>query len=126
MAKFKAKNDTYYNFSYIKKGTVIDAPDSLRSSLNFECLTPAPVDTGVQAVDGNADNTGASPKDMAVENMPYPQLCALGSSLGIKVGNIKKPDLIAAIKEKLNNEAQPLDDESKNDAGGDRTGTDNQ
>lgn len=119
MAKFKAKNDTYYNFSYIKKGTVIDAPDTLRSSLNFECLTPASVGTGVQAVgNGRADNTGIELKDMAVDNMSYQQLCALGSSLGIKVGSIKKPDLIAAIKEKLN--------ESKNDAGGDCTGSDNQ
>ena len=148
MVKFRAKNDTYYNFSYIKKGEVIDAPISLRSSVNFECLeeqsapkvnqpvgdenknaaggvTGADASTAPAAPAESDAGPGLEAKPLA--EMSYKELCAYGAELGIKVGSITKPDLINKINAKLDEKTdQPVGDENKNAAGGDRTGDDNQ
>ena len=146
MVKFRAKNDTYYNFSYIKKGEVIDAPISLRSSVNFECLEEqsAPkVNQPVGDEDKNAagvvtsaaaptapvaeSDAGPSLEAKPLAEMSYKELCTYGAELGIKVGSITKPDLINKINAKLDEKTdQPVGDENKNAAGGDRTGDDNQ
>ncbi len=92
MTKYKAKVDTYFNFSYIPAGKVIVAGDELRDSPNFERLDGKKT--------ANAPATGG--------NAEYAKALQRGKELGIPNYNrIPKEDLYAAIAEAEAKKAAP-------------------
>ena len=93
MTKYKAKVDTYFNFSYVPAGKIIVAGDELRNSPNFECLD------GKKAANTTATTGG---------NAEYAKALQRGKELGIPNYNrIPKEDLYAAIAEAEAKKAAP-------------------
>lgn len=119
MPQFRAKNDTFYNFSYVKKGKIIYGGNDLRTNENFELVG----DQGSKAPDPvNADNGQEQPTKLT-----YKELCLMAKDL--KIENYSKmtyPVLAEKVAEAQAKAAQPDENEgkAKNDGndGGDSTG----
>lgn len=116
MAQFRAKNDTFYNFSYIKKGKIVYGGDDLRNNEHFELVgdqgdkAPDPVNTG----NGQEQPT----------KLTYKELCLMAKDL--KIENYSKmtyPTLAKKVAEAQAKAAQP-DGNEGNDGndGGDSAG----
>lgn len=119
MPKFKAKNDTYYRFSYIRKEEEVNGGAELYDSCNFE-----PID-GQKIVTSGAETTQTKPEQPAKPT--YKELCLLGKELGIENYNkMPYPILAEKVAEAQVKAAQPNGNEgnAKNEGndGGDSAG----
>lgn len=121
MAKYKAKVDTVFNFTFIRAGKIIVAGEELRNSPNFECL------------DGSPKKSANAGDNKAGGNVDYAKALQRGKELGIPMYNrIPKEELFAAIAKAEAERAAPSDaDKAKPDgdkaikAGGSENGGEN-
>lgn len=111
MAKYKAKVDTVFNFTFIRAGKIIVAGEELRNSPNFECL-----DGSSKKAAGTGSTTGG--------NAEYAKALQRGKELGIPMYNrIPKEGLFAAIAKAEAERAAPKSGNDKGNAGTGDSGT---
>ena len=115
MAQFRAKNDTFYNFQYVRKGKVIYGGDDLKANENFELIDDESKKVAAPATgDNGGENT--PPAALAAKPATYNDLVKYAQTLNIAGANrMKKPELLEAIAKAEAETAAPTADDVKGD-----------
>lgn len=122
MAKYRAKVDTFYNYSYIRKGKEVYGGKDLADNEYFELIEDEnkPVNNSADNGNGGENTPPAAPS----KQMNYRELVKYAQELNIAGANrMNKPDLLAAIAEAEAAAAAPTaNEEVKGDDNGEVDG----